>query len=330
MARDGEVRVDEHPPRAVELHTERASQRRGLHPRGPDDRVRGDDLVADGHRVRGDGRHRLAETDVHAEPLQVLQCVPGEPVGKGGEELGAGLDQDDPRVSRVDVAKITRQREAGDLGDRARHLDPGRSAADDDEGHQRFAPGRIWLALRLFERRQDAAADVERILQGLQTRRVGRPLVVAEVGVVRAGGEDQVVVREASPVILVEDDLLRRDIDGVDPGQDDVHVRLAAQHRADRLRDVRRRKRGRRHLVEQGLEQVVIAPVDESHLHGRVGERLRRLQPAEPTADDDDPSAGVRIGKDLLPLAPEPGNGIMGVGLGRMRGAISDGSGACR
>ncbi len=131
-------------------------------------------------------------------------------------------------------------------------------------------------------------------------------------------------------MILVEDDLLRRDIDGVDLGEDDVHVRLATQHRADRLRDVRRRKRGRRHLVEQGLEQVVIAPVDEGDLHGRVGERLRRLQPAEPTADDDDPSAGVGIGKDLLPLAPEPGEGIMVLGLGRMRGAISDGSGACR
>ena len=230
--------------------------------------------------------------------------MPGEPVGKGGEELGTGLDQDHPRVARVDVAKIARQREAGDLGDRARHLDSGRSAADDDEGHQRLAPGRIWLAIRLFERRQDAAADVERVLQGLQTRRVGRPLIVAEIGVVRAGGEDQIVVREASR-ILVEDDLLCRDIDGVDPGQDDVHVRLATQHRADRLRDVRRRKRGRRHLVEQGLEQVVIAPVDEGDLHGCVGERLRRLQSPEPTADDDDASAGVGIGKDLLPLAPE-------------------------
>ena len=38
---------------------------------------------------------------------------------------------------------------------------------------------------------------------------------------------------------------------------------------------------------------MVIAPVDESHLHGCVGERLGCLQPAEPTADDDDPSAGI-------------------------------------
>ena len=134
--------------------------------------------------------------------------------------------------------------------------------------------------------------------------RVGRPLVVAEVGVVRPGGQDQVVVRESSR-ILVEDDLLRRNIDGVDLGQDHLHVRLAAQHRSDRLRDVRRRKRGRRHLVEQGLEQVVIAPVDEGDVHGCVGERLRGLQSPEPAADDDDTSAGVGIGKDRRPLAPE-------------------------
>jgi hypothetical protein len=49
------------------------------------------------------------------------------------------------------VTKIARQREAGDLGDRARHLDSGRPTADDDEGHQRLAPRRIRLALRLFE-----------------------------------------------------------------------------------------------------------------------------------------------------------------------------------
>ena len=151
---------------------------------------------------------------------------------------------------------------------------------------------------------QDAAADVERILQGLQTRRVWRPFVVAEIGVVRPGGEDQIVVREPSR-ILIEDDLLCRDIDRFDPGQDHLHVRLAAQHRPDRLRDVRRRKRGRRHLVEQGLKQVVIAPVDERDVHGRVGERLRRLQSAEPAADDDDTSAGVGIGGGRLPLSPE-------------------------
>ena len=50
----------------------------------------------------------------------------------------------------------------------------------------------------------------------------------------------------------------------------------------------------------------MIAPVDESHLHGCVGERLGRLQPSEPTADDDDPSADA-LGEGLPPLATEPG-----------------------
>ena len=219
--------------------------------------------------------------------------MPGKPVGKRPEELRAGLDQDHLRVSGVDVAEIPREREAGDLGDRARHFDAGRSAADNDEGHQCFASGRIWLALRLFERRQDAPANVERILEGLQARCVARPFVVAEVGVVRPSSQNQIVVRESSR-ILVEDDLLCRHINGVDPGQNHLHVRLAAQHRSDRLRDVCRRKRGRRHLVEQGLEQVVVAPVDEGHLHGCVGERLRGLQSPKPAADDDDASVNVR------------------------------------
>ena len=54
--------------------------------------------------------------------------------------------------------------------------------------------GRIGLALGVLEREQHAAADLQRILERLQSGRERAPLVVAEVGVGRAGGENQVVV----------------------------------------------------------------------------------------------------------------------------------------
>jgi hypothetical protein len=47
-------------------------------------------------------------------------------------------------------------------------------------------------------------------------------------------------------------------------------------------------QRGGRDLVEQGLEEVMIPAVQERHFHGRLAERARGGQAAEPAADDHD------------------------------------------
>ena len=59
-----------------------------------------------------------------------------------------------------------------------------------------MAANRIGLPLGALEGEQHAAPDLERILQALQPGRERLPLVVAEVGVVGAGGDDEVVVVE--------------------------------------------------------------------------------------------------------------------------------------
>ena len=62
---------------------------------------------------------------------------------------------------------------------------------------------------------------------------------------------------------------------------------VLAHDRAERLRDLARREGARGDLVEQRLEQVEVAPVDERDRHGSVaGEVLRGVQAAEPAADD--------------------------------------------
>ena len=98
-----------------------------------------------------------------------------------------------------------------ELGDLPGHLDAGRAGADDDEGEPAPPPLRVGLDLGGLERGEDAAADVERAGERLQLGRVRLPLVVAEVGVVRAAGDDQRVVAERRrPVAVrqaVEDDL---------------------------------------------------------------------------------------------------------------------------
>ena len=100
---------------------------------------------------------------------------------------------------------------------------------------------RIGLALRALERQQDAAPDVERVFERLEPRRERMPAVVSEVGVRRAGRDDQVVVRRASrrqsdsglPAASMRSDL----------GQEHLDVPLAAQDPADRRRDVAWRQR---------------------------------------------------------------------------------------
>ena len=61
-----------------------------------------------------------------------------------------------------------------------------------------------------------------------------------------------------------------------------------AKHPADRRRDIAGRQRGRGHLIQQRLEQVVIVAVDERDADRRTRERARGVQAAETAAEDDD------------------------------------------
>ncbi len=83
---------------------------------------------------------------------------------------------------------------AGKLGDLPRHLNPGGPAADDHERQLRLTPLRVRLQFGRLERGQDVAPHPEGALQRLDLGRVLPPLVVPEVRVRRAAGDDQRVV----------------------------------------------------------------------------------------------------------------------------------------
>ena len=150
-----------------------------------------------------------------------------------------------------------------------------------------LAPARIGLALGALERQQHAAADLERVLERLQAGRDRAPLVVAEVRVRRAGRHDQVVVRQPiSPSARIE--LLAGAIDATDLREQHLDVRLPAQDPADRRRDVAGRQRRHRHLIEQRLEDVMVAAVEDRHADARAPQRAGGIEAAEAAADDDD------------------------------------------
>jgi hypothetical protein len=65
-------------------------------------------------------------------------------------------------------------------------------------------------------------------------------------------------------------------------------------------------------LVEQRLEQVVVSTVDEGDVDREPAEEPARRQPAEASADDDDPMAGVGrrdVRAPLTPAQPRPTEG---------------------
>ena len=143
----------------------------------------------------------------------------------------------------------------------------------------------IVASLGLFEGRKNAAAHRGRVFNLLEARGECFPGVLAEITVPRAGREHEIVVGKAR----VADEnfaLLGRD-SGHLPHQY-AAVLLAAQHRADRHRDVRWRQRRRRHLIEQWLEQVVVALVDQRDACPGVPQLIGRGDAAEAGADDDD------------------------------------------
>ena len=182
------------------------------------------------------------------------------------------------------------QRVARELADLPCHLDAGRAGADDDEREPGSAPFGIGLLLGRLERAEDAAADCQRALERLHLRRMLAPLVVAEVGVLRAAADDERVVPDAvlhrNAVDRAEQQLACREVEVGDLGEQDAHVAVSREDRAQRIRDLARRQRPGRDLVGERLEEVEVAPVDERQLDRRIPEVNGRLEPAEAAADD--------------------------------------------
>ena len=141
----------------------------------------------------------------------------------------------------------------------------------------------------LFERADDAGADLEGVGERLQPGRVALPFVVAEVAVRHAGGDDEMVPGDR--LAAVERGGPRGDVDRSHLRLQDRQVaarHLAAQRVADRRAHRRRAQARGRDLVEERLEQVMVGAVDERDLDRRLRERPHRLDAAEAAADDED------------------------------------------
>ncbi len=138
-----------------------------------------------------------------------------------------------------------------------------------------------------FEGQQNAAADFERVLDGLEAGRESFPFVVAEIGVAGAGGDDEGIVRNLLSFIFRYGlHHLAFEVEARHLGHEHFDILVTAQDGADGSGNLAGGKTGGGYLIEQRLEGVMIFPVDHGDAHGRAGQRLGCVQAAEAGADD--------------------------------------------
>ena len=111
-----------------------------------------------------------------------------------------------------------------------------------------------------------------------------RPLFMFKVGRHRSCRHDKEVVGQLAAVELHD---TPPDVDPANFPQKHLHVALASKDPANRRPDVTRREGSRRHPVQQGLKEVVVATVEQRDPQGCPFQAAHHAQPTESRADDD-------------------------------------------
>ena len=168
--------------------------------------------VLDGDAVAVDVGDHGVELDLDAHLLQPGLRLEAELLAHRRQHRGRGVEQDDVRLGGIDVPEAALEGLVGQFLDLAGHLDAGRTGADDDEGQQLLAALGVAGALGLLEGAEDAAAQLQRVVDRLHAGRELGEVVVAEVRLPGARGDDQAVVRRevGVPEQLRVDGLVRR------------------------------------------------------------------------------------------------------------------------
>lgn len=113
---------------------------------------------------------------------------------------------------------------------------------------------------------------------------MGRPLIMPEIGVARAGGNQHQIVGNRASIHV---NPFGCPVDAGHLAEQDADIRLTADEAAYRPGDVCRGQACRGDLVEQRLEEMMVAPVDERDVDWRPRQCARGGQPAESGADHD-------------------------------------------
>jgi hypothetical protein len=266
---------------------EQPPERRGLHARRPDLGAGLDAAALDVQPGRVDADDPSAEAQLDPSASRSRRARRRSRAGSWATRCPRRRAARSARC-RVEAAEVGAQRSTGELGDLPGKLHAGRTGTDDRERQPRFAGGIVGLQLGHLEGAEDPPAELERVVDRLQPRRVAGVLVVPEVGLRRAGCQDEAVVGQRRRLSQGVD--RQRPPGGVDVDdltEQDTRVAVVAQHVADRRGDVAFGEHARGDLVEQRLEEVVVGAVDDHHLDLGAAQGVGGEEPGEAAADDD-------------------------------------------
>jgi hypothetical protein len=230
-----------------------------------------------------------AELHLDPELLQVGLGLLAQLRAERRQHLRRRVEQDHARLTGVDPAEVLLQRAVGELCDLAGHLDPGGAGPDDDEGQQPLDLLLVLGELGQLERAEDAAAQLERVVDALHAGRELGEAVVAEVGLAGTGGHDQRVVRrDGHAVQHARRDQPLLEVDAGDLAEDHARILLRREDLTGRGRDLALGQDAGGHLVEQRLEQVVGRLGDHRHVDIGAPQGLGAEETSETGADHDD------------------------------------------
>jgi hypothetical protein len=140
--------------------------------------------------VDGEG----VEPDLDTHLLELALGVALQPGGEWRQHRRRALQQDDPGLVGVDRPVVGREHGVGKFGDLPDQLDTGGSGTDDDEGQPIGPFLRVGGHLGHLKLGEDPIAQITGVLDGLHARRELGEVLVAEVRVGCARGDDERVV----------------------------------------------------------------------------------------------------------------------------------------
>ena len=111
------------------------------------------------------------------------------------------------------------------------------------------------------------------------------PFRFAEIVVHGAGSDDEAIEWDS---FLAEQHSPAGDVEARDFAKYDAAIMLSSQHRTQWRGDIGWRKAARGDLVEERLEQMKVAAIDQRDVDVGATQRLGRGQPAESAANNDD------------------------------------------
>ncbi len=214
---------------------------------------------------------------------------PREVLAEAGEDAGPVVEQDHSRRARIDAPEVGLQRHPRHLGDGPGQLDARRARAHQHHRQQVAVARGVLLRLRGLVGAQQLGPDGLGVLDRLEPRRERRELVVAEVALLDARGQDKIVVGQGDLAAVGRRrlDVATLRVRAGHLAHRDDGVGLPPYRLTDRDRDVAGRQHRGGHLVEERLEHVVIAPVDQEDLDRRAPEGFHRSETGEAAAHHD-------------------------------------------